>query len=77
MVSANDLRGPLQSAYKEDQSTETVLLGEKDDIYAALDSNLGSILIHQDLSATFDTIDNSILFNRLQLSVGIKGSALN
>ena len=51
----NDLHDPLQSAYKQNHSTETALLKVQDDIMECLDNNSVVILLLLDLSAAFDT----------------------
>ena len=52
---------PLQSAYRDENSTETVLIKVQNDILSALDAGLSAILLMFDLSAAFDTIDHDIL----------------
>ena len=46
------------------------------DLLLASDSGLVSVLVLLDLSAAFDTIDHSILLQRLDQVIGIKGTAL-
>ena len=41
------------------------------------DQGKGCILILLDLSAAFDTVDHTVLFNLLEHSLGISGSALS
>ena len=72
----NDLHEPLQSAYRKHHSTETALIKIRSDILQALDSGRVAALVFLDLSAAFDTIDHSILTERLQKSFGISGGAL-
>ena len=72
----NDLHEPLQSAYRKHHSTETALIKIQSDILQALDSGRVAALVLLDLSAAFDTIDHSILIERLQKSFGILGDAL-
>ena len=73
---ANDLHEPLQSAYRKHHSTETALIKIQSDILQALDSGRVAALVLLDLSAAFDTIDHSILIERLQKSFGISCDAL-
>ena len=47
---------PLQSAYRDEHSTETVLIEVQNDILSALDAGSSAILLMLDLSAAFDTI---------------------
>jgi hypothetical protein len=73
----HSLHEPLQSAYKSLHSTETALLKVSNDILEAIDNKRHVFLILLDLSAAFDTIDHQILLERLSLSFGINGTALN
>ncbi|XP_072046908.1 uncharacterized protein [Amphiura filiformis] len=75
-IESNGLDESLQSAYKCRHSTETALLVVKNDIMTAIDENQAVFLVMLDLSAAFDTIDHTILFNRLECDFGIKGTAL-
>ena len=76
-LESNALDEVMQSAYKCRHSTETALLKVKEDIVKAIDCNQAVFLIMLDLSAAFDTIDHSILFNRLAADFSIKGTVLN
>ena len=66
----------LQSAYRKFHLTESALLHTFDSIYRSADQSKPTFLVSLDLSAAFDTIDHSILLNRLSTSFGIQGSAL-
>ena len=76
-LAANNLHDHLQSAYRERHSTETALIKVHHDISVALDNNSCVILVMLDLSAAFDVIDHPILFNRLEHTYGVSGSALS
>ena len=65
-----------QSAYRRFHSTETALLKVKMDIIKAIDNQEITCLVLLDLSAAFDTIDHSILLNRLETTFGIKDTTL-
>ena len=65
-----------QSAYHSLHSTETALLRVHHDIATALDNNSCSILVILDLSAAFDVFHHGILYQRLEYTFGISGSAL-
>jgi len=67
---------PFQSAYKKFHSTETALLKIHNDITLAMDKGNVTALTLLDLSAAFDTIDHSILLQRLETWFGIRDSAL-
>ena len=72
----NDLHDLMQSAYKKHHSTESALIYLFDDVLSALDLKRLIMLILQDLSAAFDTVDHDILLNRLEKRLGITGNAL-
>lgn len=69
-LSQHCLYGKYQSAYRKSHSTETALLRIQNDVLLALDKRKDVILVMLDLSAAFDTIDHSILLNRLQKRFG-------
>ena len=55
-------------------STETALVKVTNDLLLASDSGLVSVLV---LFAAFDTINHSILLQRLEHVIGIKGTVLD
>ena len=64
-----------QMIYKRFHSTETALLKIHNDIVDNMDNANGKVTL-LDLSAAFDTIDHSILLQRLHRYFGISGPAL-
>ena len=68
---------PFQSAYRHYHSTETALLRIQNDLLLSINEQKVSALVLLDLSAAFDTIDHTILLNRLSSFYGISGSALD
>ena len=67
----------LQSAYHTTGSTETALPKVKTDLLSAIDNREVTCLILLDLSAAFDTVNHTILLNRLKYHFGVSGTALN
>ena len=65
-----------QSAYRQNYSTETALLGLRNDMLLAADEGHGTALVLLDLSAAFDTIDHDVLLNLLNKSCGLTGPVL-
>src|SRR5438477_4237957 len=61
-----------QSAYRSHHSTETALLRVQNDILTSIDNKEITILVLLDLSAAIDTVDHTILLNRLK-NIGISG----
>ncbi len=55
---------------------KTALLKVSNDLLQILDTGSDAVLVLLDLSAAFDTIDHSILLQRLEKWVGIQGTAL-
>ena len=75
-LTSNNLHEVLQSAYEKFHSTETALLKVQNDLLMSIDADGGAILVLLDLSAAFDTIDHSVLLNRLS-DLGIHGAVLS
>ena len=73
---ANNLDIPEQSAYKKNNSTETLLVRITNDILIASDSKSATVVLLLDLSAAFDTVDHNLLLNILEKEIGISGTAL-
>ena len=75
-LSANNTLEPLQSVYRAGHSTETALVKVRNDILNAIDNYEVTIMLLLDLPAAFDTVNHSILINRLENCVGVTGKAL-
>ena len=75
-LTANNLHSLLQSAYKQQHSTETALLKVKNDILMSMDEQHVILLVLLDLSAAFDTIHHDKLIGRLESDLGITDNAL-
>ena len=73
----NSLFEPHQSAYRKFHNTETALVKITNDLLLSADERKVSVLALLDLSAAFDTIDHSLLIQRLELDFGLKGNVLN
>ena len=67
----------MQSAYKENHSTETAIIWIFNKLLTELDNNHAVLVSLLDLSAAFDTVDHEILVRRLRETHGISGQALN
>ena len=75
-LTKNGLHVVLQSAYKQTHSTETAIPKIQNYLLMAIDKYGGAVLILLDLSAVFDTIDHTILLQRLH-EFGIRDAALD
>ena len=73
----NNLIPEKQSAYRRSHSTEKAALKLISDFYSTADKGEVSLLGLLDLSAAFDTVDHSILVNRLQNIFDIQGTVLS
>ena len=76
-LSKNNLMEEYQSAYRADHSTETALLKVHHDISSALDQSHAVAHVILDLSAAFDTIDQSQLLSLLNAEFGVHDKALS
>ena len=72
----NDLHSDFQHGYKKGYSTETLLLKVVNDLLISCDHHLPSIVMLLDLSAAFDTVDQTKLLSILKEEIGIEGTAL-
>ena len=72
----NNLTNSFQSAYTKFNSTETTLLTLHDHIIRAISQQVTGLCLI-DLSAAFDTIDHSILLQRLKWWFGINKTVLS
>ena len=73
-MSNNNLHSSSQFGYKKDHSTETLLL--MDNLLTACDKQMPSILMLLDLSAAFDTVDQTKLIQILRDDIGVVATAL-
>jgi len=76
-ISLNNLLPICQSAYRANHSTETAVLQVGSDLLQAVDTGDIGVLVLLDLSAAFDTVDHSILLERLATSCGLANSVLD
>ena len=58
--------------YNKQHSPETALLKVNDDILRAVDNGATVVSLLLDLLAAFDTVDHSLLLDRLKMRFGIK-----
>uniref|UniRef100_A0A669E4F5 Reverse transcriptase domain-containing protein n=1 Tax=Oreochromis niloticus TaxID=8128 RepID=A0A669E4F5_ORENI len=72
----NAVMDTFQSGFRKFHSTETALLRVSSDILMAADSGEYTVLVLLDLSSAFDTVDHSIMINRLKNLFGITGVVL-
>ena len=77
LLSSNSLSSSFQSACRIFHSTETTLHKIHNVLILAMDRGEVTTLILFDLSAAFDTVDHSILLNRLQNWFGLDGLSLD
>lgn len=73
----NDLLPCLPSVYRQNHSTETVLIKVKNDLLMNKNKGHMTLLILLDLSAAFDNVDQGILLRRLQSMLGLRDNALS
>ena len=73
----NDLIASLESAYRQNHSTETTLIKVKKDLLMNMDKGHVTLLVLLDLSIAFDMVDHTILLQRLQSLLGLCGNTLS
>ena len=76
-IHEHNLMEPLQSAYRPEHSTETALLRVKTDTHHAINNQVVMCLVLLDLVAAFDTVDHTILLQRLEKEFGVTGTVLS
>ena len=72
-----DMWPKFQSGFRAFHSTETTLPRLLSDIHMAMDRGEVTLLVLLDVSAAFDSVEHEILVNRLRISFGITGRALD
>lgn len=75
-LETQQLNNSLQSAYKAQHSTETVMTCLFDDIYHALDQNSMILLVLLDYSAAFDLVSHEELLSKLKTNHNVRGTPL-
>ena len=75
-LNSSGLFDKFQSGFRPHHSTETALIRVSNDIRLNTDSGKVSVLVLLDLSAAFDTVDHSILLDRLETWAGLSGTVL-
>jgi hypothetical protein len=74
-LESNSLLDPMQSAYRKQYSCETALAFVQSSVLRAMDNGMVTPMVMLDLSAAFDTVDHSLLLDKLK-STGITDRAL-
>ena len=75
-LSRHSLYSEVQSGYRPNHSCETLLVRMCDDINREIGAGNVVIVVLLDLSAAFDTIDHTVLLEKLLNDYGVTGSAL-
>ena len=73
---AYDLLPAHQSGFRRNHSTETLLVRLLSDLHSAMDAGHVSLLALFDVSSAFDSVDHSILLQRLSTSFGLTDKPL-
>ena len=74
-LESNNLLSKCQHGFRKNHSTETAVLNFVNNVYKYLESKQNVIGIFIDLSKAFDTLDHTILINKLK-HMGIRGVPL-
>ena len=70
-LTTHNLYPLAQSSYRQHHSSETAFLRFKNDILLNMNQQRATLLALLDLSAAFDTVDHTILLDRLHTDFGI------
>ena len=75
-MDANGLLPSYQSGFRKNHSTETLLIRLLSDLYGAMNAGQISLLALFDVSSAFDSVDHSILLQRISISFGLTSEVL-
>ena len=75
-IESQGLFADFQSGYRKYHSCETAVLKIQSDLLILMDKRENTVLLLLDLSAAFDTINHSLLLNKLKESYNITGVVL-
>jgi hypothetical protein len=73
-VKENKLESPNAYGYKDGHSTELLLVKVVDGLLTAFDKKTATVLLLLDLSAAFDTVDQTKLLKILKYEIGLSGT---
>ena len=76
-LAEHELIAKLQSAYRRFHSADTAMVRVLNDILLTIDSRQEAVLVLLDMSSAFDTIDHSLLLQRLGDRYGVGRTALS
>ena len=75
-VNDNELHATYQSGYRAHHSCETAIVKIHNDLVMMVDKRDHAVLMLLDLSAAFDTLNHTVLLQKLKSNFKIKGEAL-